>query len=104
MEVMLEIYKTLGILNMEWRRKEGVNMPEIGPAPPNGYPEEVEAALQQWAGEHDGAYPAMGKKAPGKKDAALQDKAAQSLYLVETRARYGDIMVSSDNVLGIKLK
>jgi carbon catabolite-derepressing protein kinase len=36
----------------------------------------------------------MSRKAPGKKEAAAQEKAAQGLYLVETRARYGDVMVS----------
>lgn len=93
MEVMLEIYKTLNILGMEWRRKDSVNMPEIGPPPPGGYPEEVDAAIAQWV-EQGGVEPQMGKKPPNKKDVATQDKAAQSLYLVETRARYGDVMVS----------
>ncbi len=93
MEVMLEIYKTLNILGMEWRRKDGVNMPEIGPPPPGGYPEEVEAAIAQWA-EQGGVPPQMGRKTPNKKEVAAQDKAAQGLYLVETRARYGDVMVS----------
>jgi carbon catabolite-derepressing protein kinase len=93
MEVMLEIYKTLNILGMEWRRKEGVNMPEIGPPPPGGYPEEVEAAIAQWV-EQGGVAPQMGKKTPSKKEVAAQDKAAQGLYLVETRARYGDVLVS----------
>lgn len=92
MEVMLEIYKTLGILGMQWRRKEGINMPEIGPPPPGGYTEEVDAALEQWTAEN-GSVPVMGKKSPGKKEVAAQDKAAQGLYLVETRAKYGDIMV-----------
>ncbi|ORY24882.1 putative SNF1A/AMP-activated protein kinase [Naematelia encephala] len=96
MEVMLEIYKTLNVLGMEWRRKEGIGMPEIGPPPPGGYPEEVQAAIEQWAEEHDGQVPVMGKKAPSKKDVSAQDKAASSLYLVETRARYGDTMVRMD--------
>jgi len=92
MEVMLEIYKTLGILGMQWRKKEGINMPEIGPPPAGGYTEEVDAAIEQWTGEC-GIAPVMGKRSPGKKDVAAQDKAAQGLYLVETRARYGEIMV-----------
>lgn len=78
---------------MEWRRKDGVNLPEIGPPPPGGYPEEVEAALAQWISQ-GGVTPQMGKKAPSKKDIAVQDKVAQGLYLVETRTRYGDVMVS----------
>ena len=95
MEVMLEIYKTLNILGMEWRRKDSVQMPEIGPPPPGGYPEEVEAAIGQWV-EQGGMAPQMGRKMPIKKDVAAQDKAAQGLYLVETRARYGDVMVSGE--------
>ena len=91
MEVMLEIYKTLNILGMEWRRKDGVNLPEIGPPPPGAYPEDVEIALAQWISQ-GGTAPQMGKKAPSKKDIAAQDKVAQGLYLVETRARYGDVM------------
>ncbi|WWD21907.1 hypothetical protein CI109_106395 [Kwoniella shandongensis] len=96
MEVMLEIYKTLNVLGMQWRQKEGINLPEIGGAPPGGYSEEVEAALDQWADEHGGQRPQMGKKPPPKKDAAAQEKAAQSLYHVETRARYGDVIVRMD--------
>ena len=92
MEVMLEIYKTLGVLGMQWRRKDGINMPEVGGAPPGGYPEEVNQAIEQWS-EETGCSPSMGKKAPNKKEAGTQDKAAQKLYLVETRAQYGDVMV-----------
>ena len=69
-------------------------MPEIGLPPPGGYPEEVDAAIAQWV-EQGGTAPSMGKKTPSKKDVSAQDKAAQGLYLVETRARYGDVMVSS---------
>lgn len=93
MEVMLEIYKTLGVLNMQWRRKEGITMPEIGPPTAEGYPDEVVSAIEQWTGE-TGQTVQMGKKAPAKKEAGAAEKAAQNLYLVETRARYGDIMVS----------
>lgn len=93
MEVMLEIYKTLVTLGMQWKRKEGIGMPEIGPPTPEGYPEDVIAALNQWAATH-GEVPTMGKKPPAKQDKAAQDKAALNLYLVETRARYGDIIVS----------
>lgn len=91
---MLEIYRTLNTLGMQWRRKEGIGMPEIGPnVDEDGYPEEVEAAIEQYEAE-TGQKVQMSKKAPGKKEAAAQEKAAQGLYLVETRARYGDIMVS----------
>lgn len=94
MEVMLEIYKTLSVLGMEWRTKEGIDLPEIGPPAPEGYPEDITAALEQWASYHGGEVPEMSRKAPGKKELAAQEKAAQGLYLVETRARYGDFMVS----------
>ena len=97
MEVMLEIYKTLNTLGMQWRMKDGVDLPEIGPPPPEGYPEEVGAAMEQWV-KQGGATPEMGKKAPSKKDVSTQDKAAQGLYLVETRARYGDVYVSCNRL------
>ncbi|ORX33523.1 putative SNF1A/AMP-activated protein kinase [Kockovaella imperatae] len=96
MEVMLEIYKVLNSLGMQWRRKEGIAMPEVGLPPPGGYPEDVINAIEQWTEEHDGVAPVMGKRPPGKKEASVQDKAAQGLYLVETRAQYGDIMVRMD--------
>jgi len=92
MEVMLEIYKTLNILGMQWRKKEEILLPEIGPAPPGGYSEEVDGALELWADDH-GEKPVMGRKNPGKKEVSAQDKAAQGLFFVETRARYGDVMV-----------
>lgn len=95
MEVMLEIYKTLNVLGMQWRRKEGISMPDIGPpvSASEGYTEEVVGAMEQWSAE-TGVDCVMVKKAPPKKDTNAAEKAAQGLYLVETRARYGDIMVS----------
>lgn len=96
MEVMLEIYKTLGALNMQWKKKEGIAMPEIGLPPPGGYPDEVDGAIEQWTAEHGGVAPQFGKRPPPKKEAAAQDKAAQALYLVETRAQYGDVVVRMD--------
>jgi carbon catabolite-derepressing protein kinase len=97
MEVMLEIYKTLGALNMQWKRKEGIGMPEIGLPPPGGYPEEVDAAIEQWTAEHGGVAPQFGKRAPPKKELSANEKAAQGLYLVETRAQYGDVVVSGSS-------
>lgn len=94
MEVMLEIYRTLNILGMQWRSKEEILLPEIGPAPPGGYTDEVESSLEQWAQDH-GETPTMGKKNPGKKDVAALSKAATGLFFVETRARYGNVMVST---------
>ena len=98
MEVMLEIYKTLGTLNMQWRRKEGIAFPEIGLSPQGGYPEDVDAAIEQWTAEHGGVAPVMGKKAPPKKGMTAQEKAAQGLYMVETRTQYGDTVVSFHGV------
>lgn len=95
MEVMLEIYKTLQLLGMEWRKKDGISLPEIGPVPPGGYTEEVEETLWKYREDHPDREPvAMGKKPPAKKEAAAIDKSAQGLFFVETRARYGDVMVS----------
>lgn len=96
MEVMLEIYKTLGALNMQWKKKEGIAMPEIGLPPPGGYSDEVDLAIDQWTAEHGGVAPQFGKRAPPKKEQSAQDKAAQALYLVETRAQYGDVVVRMD--------
>ncbi|WWC87330.1 uncharacterized protein L201_002219 [Kwoniella dendrophila CBS 6074] len=96
MEVMLEIYKTLNVLGMQWKKKEEVALPEIGGAPPGGYTEEVEAALEQSADQNEGQRPIMGKKPPTKKEIVAQEKSAQSLYHVETRARYGDVIVRMD--------
>ena len=103
MEVMLEIYKTLAQLNMQWRRKDGIAMPEIGPLPPGGYSEDVDVAIEQWSEEHEGVAPVMGKKTPSKKEASTQDKAAQGLYLVETRAYYNNVMVCLDHFLSSDL-
>lgn len=94
MEVMLEIYKTLSLLGMQWKRKEGIDFPEIGPEPSDGYPVEVQTVLQDYQSERGEAYP-MGRKAPPKKEIVAREKAAQDLYLVQTRARYGTVMVSS---------
>lgn len=97
MEVMLEIYKTLQLLGMEWRKKDGISLPEIGPVPPGGYTEEVEETLGKHREDHPEKEPVqMGKKPPAKKEAAAIDKAAQGLFFVETRARYGDVMVRMD--------
>lgn len=101
MEVMLEIYKTLGALNMQWRRKDGIGMPDIGLAPPGGYPEEVDAAIEQWTAEHGGVAPRFGQRAPPKKELSANEKAAQNLYLVETRAQYGDVVVSLQGYVGL---
>jgi carbon catabolite-derepressing protein kinase len=82
---------------MEWRKKEGIALPEIGPVPPGGYTEEVEETLWKYREDNPDKAPVqMGKKPPGKKEATAIDKAAQGLFFVETRARYNDIMVRMD--------
>jgi hypothetical protein len=68
MEVMLEIYRTLKSLGMEWRRK-----PEIIPS-------------------SEGSAGGSGGK-PGKRDHAAEEKLAQGLFFVETRCRVRDIVV-----------
>lgn len=92
MEVMLEIYKTLSVLGMQWKRKDGIELPEIGTAPPEGYPEEVDQAIEGWAAQ--GGKVEMGQKVPGRKEAQHLENNAKSLYLVETRSRYGEFIVS----------
>lgn len=95
MEVMLEIYKTLNTLGMQWKRKDGITMPEIGLPPDGRYPEEVDLAIEQWTAEHGGVAPVFGVRNPGKKEISAHEKAAQNLYLVETRAQYGEVVVSA---------
>lgn len=94
MEVMLEIYKTLAVLGMQWKRKEGIDYPEIGPEPADGYPPDIVSVLQDWEVER-GIPHNMGAAAPTKKEIVAREKAAQDLYLVQTRARYGAVMVRS---------
>lgn len=92
MEVMLEIYKTLATLGMQWKRKDGIDYPEIGPEPPEGYPPDIVSVLQDWEVER-GIPHGMGAAPPSKRDILAREKAAQDLYLVQTRARYGAVMV-----------
>lgn len=98
MEVMLEIYKSLNGLGMEWKRKKGMQWPDIGPLPAEGgYSEEVDALLEQYQASNL-PIPEMGKPKPARADIVAKEKAAQDLFIVETRHRYGDVMVS---VLGV---
>ena len=67
MEVMLEIYRTLKSLGMEWRKKASA------PGTLEGGPDEK-----------------------GRRDHTAEEKYAQSLFFVETRCRVRDIVVSRD--------
>jgi len=102
MEVMLEIYKTLNVLGMQWKKKDSVMMPEIGGVVQGdgGYPEEVETALDWWRdNKGEDKRDGMGKRQLGKKEIQGLEKAAQGLYHVEVRARYGDTMVSLSHLI-----
>ena len=117
MEVMLEIYKTLQVLNMQWRRKAEIGLPDIGPRLSKSlfrpledddgnplpveeddgklvYNDEVDSVLSSHT-TATGEKVEMDRGKPAKKEAAALEKAASSLYLVETRARYGDVVVSA---------
>lgn len=102
MEVMLEIYKSLSGLGMEWKRKKGMQWPDIGPLPTEGYSEEVDALLDQHRANGQ-QIPEMGKPKPPKADVVTKEKAAQDLFIVETRHRYGDVMVGHPLVSGVCL-
>lgn len=93
MEVMLEIYKSLNGLGMEWKKKKGMQWPDIGPLPEGGYSEEVDALLEQYQASNR-PIPEMGKPKPPRAELVAREKAAQDLFIVETRHRYGDVMVS----------
>lgn len=79
MEVMLEIYRTLKTLGMEWKEKKYLGGLGTTPAPnlnrrKSGHGKGVERAR-----ENDGEM--------------IDLKAASSIYFVETRARAGDVVV-----------
>lgn len=73
MEVMLEIYRTLKALKMEWKPKKGAS----------GVGEEEE-------GEDS--------KKRRRREEEERVKKAQELYFVETRCRMDDVMVRSDGL------
>ncbi|CED85333.1 pkinase-domain-containing protein [Phaffia rhodozyma] len=76
MEVMLEIYRTLKSLGMEWRKKP--------PAPDSLSP-------------NNGESPAgVGAHGRAKKDYAAEEKYLQGLFFVETRCRVRDVVVRMD--------
>ena len=95
MEVMLEIYKSLDQLGMEWKKKKDIVWPDIGTRPENSaYSSEVEQILDVYTEQTGNEY-IMGRARPDKKVEQNQEKTAQNLFLVETRHRYGNVMVSS---------
>jgi carbon catabolite-derepressing protein kinase len=73
MEVMLEIYRTLKALGMEWKEKR--NLGGLG-----GYKARRGDVHIERAREYDGA-------------GYVDLKAASGIYFVETRARYQDVVV-----------
>lgn len=70
MEVMLEIYRTLKVLKMEWK-------PKKYPVEENGLGEDEEPKKRRRREEEE------------------RVKKAQELYFVETRCRMDDVMVRS---------
>ena len=70
MEVMLEIYRTLKALKMEWKPKKG-------------------SAI----GAEEGAEDGEDSKKRRRREEEERVKKAQELYFVETRCRMDDVMV-----------
>jgi hypothetical protein len=93
MEVMLEIYKSLGSLGMEWKKKSDISWPEIGVVPEGGYGKEVEEVLDNFKDNHGAEYQMGQRRRPDKKVEQAEEKVAQALFIVETRHRYGNVMV-----------
>jgi carbon catabolite-derepressing protein kinase len=55
----------------------------------------VESAFEGWKNDWGGRPPQpVSRKIMPKKELVAQEKAALGLFFVETRARYGDVMVS----------
>jgi hypothetical protein len=96
MEVMLEIYKSLDSLGMSWKKKKNIAWPNIGKRPAHeAYSEEVEQILAQWSEQNEEKEYPMDRPRPDKETRVAEEKASQNLFLVETRHRYGNVMVSS---------
>jgi carbon catabolite-derepressing protein kinase len=75
MEVMLEIYRTLKTLGMEWKEKK--NLGGLGGIPPAGKKDNKIERAREWDGSGH-----------------VDLKAAAGIYFVETRARVQDVVVS----------
>ncbi|KAF9554840.1 Pkinase-domain-containing protein [Agrocybe pediades] len=84
MEVMLEIYRTLRTLGMEWKEKK--NLGGLGGA------KALEARMRMLAASGRSSNIERNPEMDGSGGVDL--KAAMSIYLVETRARVGDIVKS----------
>lgn len=76
MEVMYEIYKTLQVLGMEWKKKAGFE----GPWDENGRPVHMKDPNQS--------------KEKRQKEKQIEEKQNQGLFFVETRCKIGDTVVS----------
>ena len=85
MEVMLEIYRTLKTLGMEWREKKTLGGLGNGSIHLNGHPggrrKNGHSKIER-VREHDGG-------------GHVDLKAAASVYFIETRVRVQDVVVSS---------
>ncbi|GJJ15022.1 hypothetical protein Clacol_009295 [Clathrus columnatus] len=81
MEVMLEIYRTLSVLEMEWKEKKFLG--GLG-----GKLTNHERMIIERRPEMDGKF--------GDMDLPLDEKAAASIYYIEARARVDDVVVLLD--------
>jgi carbon catabolite-derepressing protein kinase len=77
MEVMLEIYRTLRTLGMEWKEKK--NLGGLGGVAVAGKKDRKIERASEWDGSGH-----------------VDLKAAAGIYFVETRARVQDVVVSSE--------
>lgn len=93
MEVMLEIYRTLKALKMEWRvRREGGEEGEAGAPCPGGA---GGGAGGEGKKEEKEGRPEESEKRRRRREEEERIKKAHELYFVETRCRMDDVMVRS---------
>lgn len=88
MEVMLEIYRTLKMLGMEWKEKR--NLGGLGGIRPQRQRSNANCARIERAKELDGSD-------------TVDLRAAASVYFIETRARVQDVVVRVHETTAISL-